>query len=345
MTDFSRRDFLKATAAVGATATAGCLGVLEGESGVEQTPDGLPEYVNWIPAENVGLGTAATFVHIDWPWFVEHENTGTDPYAAVDTEHGTDNLRKADPLFGLPVAGYTAATLSLSFALQPYEFVVDIVRNGGDEVGVTDILSLGDVYVLRGVFDREQVSEKAEGYEQVEQRNGFDIYEATQSDDDMTTPALAASEDGIALVLQSKELEDGVGELEKVVDAVGGDADTLADANSAAETAFRRSGYGRIAYGIWGADGSAFDALSNSEKEDSEPFLEFDSSSDPVNSFVSGLAIDNEEGVATGRLSLMTSGGAPDESEVKEKVGYTVTTREIQMGESRADIAGTWREE
>lgn len=230
----TRRDLLRATAGLAATATvgglAGCLGSVPGVA----DEDGLPRYAQWLPARDVfGVDEDAQyrFVSLD---------------AAV--------LRNNEESFSSETYDRVNSTLGENDPVLPGIDAVDRLVNVGAETA-------GTVVVVEGSFDAGEIVEglESEGYEEGTDYSGYAVY----SNDG----GLVGVRDGTLVGRFSPGRSDAGGvtadALESVIDVGEGDGDRLPDVDDDADALVSGLGRGLFANGALPARGMARDLQSD----------------------------------------------------------------------------------
>lgn len=192
-----RRQFVTATlAAAGYTALAGCSNEpAEAQDGDFPSHD-RPAYSAWVPATPYessaanDTGEGVFFVHVDWEDInalesqsqSESEGNATDSEQVVGSDIG--NIMAASPLIGTSLYGSIVTPAAL-LGIMYYPFANAVLPADESEAvdGITtrELTWVSNTVTFHGEYNPAVFNEQfSEGFERVEERDGFTVYHGTQ---------------------------------------------------------------------------------------------------------------------------------------------------------------------
>lgn len=327
----SRRRFLLGVGA-GTAALAGCLGeddeTDDGSTATDPAddPEPLPEYADWLPADD-----SVFFAHATFESDVDTESTGQSVDESVD-----------DPLVTFPadVGGSVVGLYLLSLAAADLSAVVDPETETASSAD--ELVAVNEAVVLTGAFDMEELDERltdetnpfAATYEQTDDINGFDHYTPTEVPEDLDDPPEVAVDETTAIVAPAQD------RLEQVIATGAGDQPGLTDENDDAEWLLRETGTGDIAFGTIGPvpeDGFSLDEVT----EFTEDGTQFEPATDE--DVVASMEADLDTETVETRVALTADEISEDtETTVETTFGTAATERSIDIGEERIVAHGTY---
>ncbi|PSQ11056.1 hypothetical protein BRC99_06745 [Halobacteriales archaeon QS_7_69_60] len=308
----TRRQFVATIAALPVVGAAGCPDGSPGE-GADESPR---PYARWLPASPPDdSADAVMYVHEDWS----------------DGPLGGNELE----VFGA------------------YPFYTDL-RSGPDDatdVGeTTAVLRVAAATVYRGSYDLEELTGRADNFEEVDTREEFTLYERpAEADDDRDTPtpgpdepdvgALAFAAGESAVVVPEVTVEDPLGRIEALLDVRHGEAERIWEADADAGWALSTVGGRNVSVGGWTDRGGEGDA---GERPYQVPETVRDIG--PTTAEIYAIGGDGSE--VTSRLAATyREGERPPGEEIEPAAGHTADERDVETTESRLEVTATWRAE
>ena len=258
-----------------------------------------------------------------------------------------------DRMVAVPFGGFFRLLFGVTDRYGAYPFYTDL-RSGPDDatdVGeTTAVLRVAAATVYRGSYDLEELTGRADNFEEVDTREEFTLYERpAEADDDRDTPtpgpdepdvgALAFAAGESAVVVPEVTVEDPLGRIEALLDVRHGEAERIWEADADAGWALSTVGGRNVSVGGWTDRGGEGDA---GERPYQVPETVRDIG--PTTAEIYAIGGDGSE--VTSRLAATyREGERPPGEEIEPAAGHTADERDVETTESRLEVTATWRAE
>ncbi len=343
MTRLERRELLTSVCAAGVVATAGCLETSNGDadSGSNSLGDhrGVPEYVDYIPANSVNRDNGGQFAYTD----LEQVDRYEQEHGPLDEQLANERLED-DTLIGLSEMAMELSLVGSFFGLLPYTFDDEFLDENFREMD--GVMLVDATVVLFGEFDTDDVVEMTTGFERYGDHGDFEMYEGVDPNSHEQEGTLTTDTDGLAYAVSEDAIVasisddiDGLDLIEEVTAAATGDRDTIADSHDSVDWALGAAGHGHLVLGVWDAEDTERSVEHSDDGEEIDPQDEL---SEDAGLMVSSLDVDTE--TVTGQFAVQFDEAIDDELEASldEHVGQTADDRDRRTDDHRALVSGSW---
>ncbi len=285
-----RRQFLLASLAAGAAALTGRMDTVQSTTrSTVELQDELPTYADWIPrVTRLEPEAGVVFSHMDRETLNEIEADEADEPEDEDPPAEDEEwlqIFAEVPILGIPFAGTTITSFGL-LGILFYPFTGDLFpaeddrsaplddgmgddpsdNENEDEVGHVDgvrtreVTWTGDLFVFQGEYDPDIFADRyTEGFELVEERDGFTVYEGVDGFTEGMAFAVSTDTLVVGLLIVDDDRYDGVTVVTDTIDRRLEERDRIVDQEDG-RWLFETTGDAQLSLGGWDL-ADLFDAL------------------------------------------------------------------------------------
>lgn len=338
--EFDRRTFLRAAAATGLAATAGCSESQLGGVGGSSEP---ARYSDFVASEAVG-SDGATALSFDWAQLgalQEGTDTETPDTETPTPDEGTPggSLGASDPLVAYPVGVLFAGLFGIGFASNLSGLGELTEFDGPTETA--HFIGNGGI-VFEGEFETDDVADAVEGagFESIDSEEEADLFEREGAG---TSATVGITEAIVVLVYDSGDTDETPTEVvQRLLDTEAGEIERYRESEDDFDQLVSRFSAGTIESVQYTPEDDVREDAEDEEDQDPESSAtEFDFDGE-IRGIASSASLTDTE--LTSRVALLFADEeeVPDEATIEDAVSGDASDREVTIDGRLVVVSGTY---